>query len=257
MQENPKKKDLWDIFGIAGPLSLSVAIGVFSVFQYCNTNNRIAAEKLEERERLNIERVLPLLKSITSENKNESLAAGAHALKLCEEEKVACAHMRLARNAIKTYTESLGETARYDKNPENKETAKNSLLKLAGDPSIEVAVPAQKVLENVDPDAIKKLPARVYIHALKGKSLEKAKDLKKLLERQKSIEIVVPRINEVEKVPDKTGFRYFKGFNTGDVKQIQGILKNLGIEANDVDLSDRFPNAKVRPRHYEIWLAKQ
>jgi hypothetical protein len=107
---------------------------------------------------------------------------------------------------------------------------------------------------NNDPTIANRVPARVYIEMESQQQLSHAKLLKAELEKNGYI---VPDFEIVGsfRAPQHYELRYYKQEDETKAKEIVDILKNLQLDVK-VSHLDRYAT-RVRPGHYELWLASE
>ncbi|MGI8638593.1 MAG: hypothetical protein ACR2MG_01355 [Pyrinomonadaceae bacterium] len=263
----PKQRDRWDKMQLIGQLLLPIMIALvgisFTYYQSKTADERQKADKTREEERQKTDRVTNLLDHLASDKERANLLA----LKVIEylnkkgeidAELVSSVTGTLgggerSDKVVESSTETLAQVANESPNQETKQTAKNNLQELTENKNAKVALSALKSLAKVDKRATVNLPARVYLHILKGTSREQAETLENKLEGNN---LNVPGIDSVDTVPNRNELRYFFGSNQEDIEKITRIMKELNISITSVDLSSRYPNSPMRPRHYEIWFGK-
>ena len=104
------------------------------------------------------------------------------------------------------------------------------------------------------------LPARIYFHVARNALKARAREIELNIEGKvlsKNIDIVIPGIEVVSSVPRQSELRCFK---EDECEKYGNVLVKLMQEAGTTvklkNLSKQYPNAKIRPRHFEIWFAE-
>lgn len=266
-QKTKEKIDGWRMTEVLGPILLAIVAGIFTLFQFCDNktriqqndnrlaqekqieSNRLAKERENEKERIKVDRSTIMLKHFASNECNEQLLAMKVAENLKERREFPEDIYLVIERMVKK-----GDCL------EVREEAKEFIEKSANNPPEEAQqnIVETKSLANVNKEAFNNLKARIYIHVLEGQSLEQAKRLKKKFE---AANLVVPEITQVSEVTNETELRYFKGNNEDDLTLIESILNSV---LNDeeikrikkIDLAEKNPSEKAKPRHYEIWFGR-
>ena len=267
--EKPKRRDGWDKAQITGQLLLPIVVASVGVlFTYCQNERaqeRQKADKEIELERQKTDKVTNLLKHLASKEEKENLLAIQVIEYLGKTEQGSPELIaaligvikggNTSEKVISAAADKLVSVANESKDPKVRQEVKESFEKaVSTEQNSQAALNFAKSLAKVDEQAATNLPARVYLHILRGASREQAENLEKQLEANG---LNVPGIDSVDAVPNQNELRYFYGSNQDDLIKITRIMSGLGIKTNTVDLSRRYPNTKIRPRHYEIWFGKQ
>ncbi|MDH7444964.1 hypothetical protein [Aquimarina sp. 2201CG14-23] len=111
-------------------------------------------------------------------------------------------------------------------------------------------------LKDLDTD----LFSRVYFHINQKNQRNRAKELKSFLEsKEGEFEngISVPGIELKEYSFQESQLRVFKKEELKLARKIVNVVRDFGASIQVVDLSKRYPNANIRPRHFEIWLGDE
>ena len=106
-----------------------------------------------------------------------------------------------------------------------------------------------------DPGIADRVPARVYIEIESQQQSEKAKSIRSVLENNG---FIVPDFEVVDfRAPRGNEIRYYREVDRQGADQVVSLLKNLQLEVKTVYLKGYETSTKLRPGHYELWLAAQ
>jgi hypothetical protein len=107
----------------------------------------------------------------------------------------------------------------------------------------------------MDPTLANILPARVYIQIESEQQSARAKSIKAELEKSGYI---VPDFEVVSvRAPRSYELRYYRQADEEKSKEIVALLKNLQLDVKPVYLKGQENNKKIRPGHFELWMATQ
>jgi hypothetical protein len=101
---------------------------------------------------------------------------------------------------------------------------------------------------------VAQLLPRVYFHIASNSQREMARNLEAKLE---SSGFIVPGIQNVGNGPENSEVRYF-WTQHGEAEEAQEIgekLKEFGLEQLVVRFIPGYEDARIRPRHYELWIS--
>lgn len=130
----------------------------------------------------------------------------------------------------------------------------------------ETAIKTGKILEEIKSnslqiDVIEDLDAnlfsRIYFHINNENQRESARKIKSLIEsKEREFEegISIPGIELKEYNFKESQIRVFKPEEIELALKIIKIIEVSGYQLELVDLSSRYPNSRIRPRHFEIWF---
>ncbi|OUS01064.1 hypothetical protein A9Q86_09985 [Flavobacteriales bacterium 33_180_T64] len=133
----------------------------------------------------------------------------------------------------------------------------------------ETAIKTGEILEQIksnskNNDELKdldvKLFSRVYFHINNENQRANAGKLKSIIESNENEfkkGISIPGIEFKEYGFMKSQFRVFKPEEVNLANKIVNIIKESGIPIELIDLSNRYQNSNIRPRHFEIWLGTE
>ncbi len=97
------------------------------------------------------------------------------------------------------------------------------------------------------------LKPRVYFHIRNESERTQAKQIAKNLEN--SANVVVPGVQRLDAGPSVTELRYFKSGEEQEANQIASALSSLGLKVETRYVKGFESSNKIRPRHYELWIA--
>jgi hypothetical protein len=108
---------------------------------------------------------------------------------------------------------------------------------------------------NNDPKLVDVVPARVYIEIESDQQTNQAKQIKAELEQN---DYIIPDFEIVGlRSPSNNELRYYRQADEKKAMEIAELLKNLQIEVKLFYLKGYENSTKLRPGHYELWLAAQ
>jgi hypothetical protein len=147
----------------------------------------------------------------------------------------------------------LGPTTGEDSNPALTDAMRDLLTEaVAANSGLGISIAAAV---NNDPEIANIVPARVYIQIESQQQSGKANSLKAELEKQGYI---VPGFEVVAfRAPRRFELRYYRQADAVRAEQIVTLLKNLQPDIKLVYLKGFENSTKLRPGHYELWLATQ
>lgn len=158
------------------------------------------------------------------------------------------------QEAVARYQEALAETAqslarrqaKLAQQQEEKEVASVQLLSSLGNKNVQAAV-------NSDPTAAAVLP-RVYLQIVNESDRDYARDIKV---RLTSAGILVLGIEYVPAAGGlNTDVRFYRKPDEPQARKIAELLKGAGIASVKTTYLQGYENStKVRPNHFEVWLA--
>lgn len=223
-------KDKWDKLGIVGGIvgGVLVPAAIFFVGYFLSE-----AEKEHSRLTTQAANLTSLIGHLSSRNTQQQQIATEVASYLASKGQ-------LPEEIIPSLVRILKETT----NADTARSATEAVLTAASSDDT-VAREVQQQLKGIAP--------RVYFHiAVESQRAPARKWSSELVRAQP--DLVVPGI-ERKRGPSRTELRFFKSADRDEAEGIQSTLRQLGLEAELVDLSRRYGNATdVRPRHFELWI---
>lgn len=137
------------------------------------------------------------------------------------------------------------------------EDAKTASTAIAASSTVDAIAKNDQNLSDEIEAQLSTIPPRVYFQisdeSLRGPAREISS---KLEEAEIDQNLVVPGIELVDEVKFSSSLRYFDVTERAEAERILQRLNDLGVEANLIDLSERYGNStSIRPRHYELWLS--
>lgn len=231
MEEN---KDFWSRLEVVSKIigAILIPLTIFLVGQKFNKEKEIA-----NRNQRDFQNTIELLKLCNSENDELRLSGFNYAeylqrKKLLDEELIPIlsrvqSEEKNSETAIKT-----GEVFEKIKSNINENTTVNDL----------------------DSDLV----TRVYFHINQDNQRDNANRLKRFLESKGNgfrNGLNIPGIELKEYSFQISQLRVFKKDEIELANKIADVVAEFGgISIEVVDLSNRYPNSSIRPRHFEIWL---
>ncbi len=102
------------------------------------------------------------------------------------------------------------------------------------------------------------VPPRIYVHIAQETQRDAAQQASNDLEYMfRDVGLNVPGI-ELRPGPARTEFRFFKQAEEGEATKIYNALREMGIQAELVDLSSQYEDSEqIRARHYELWFSPE
>jgi hypothetical protein len=67
--------------------------------------------------------------------------------------------------------------------------------------------------------------------------------------------VLVPGIERLDFGPDATELRYFRVHEREEAERLAGLLRDLGLPARATYVRGHESSSRIRPRHFELWLA--
>lgn len=106
-----------------------------------------------------------------------------------------------------------------------------------------------------DPNLVNLVPARVYIEIESNQQTNQAKQIKAELEKN---DYIIPDFEVVGlRSPPNNELRYYRQADEQKATEIVQLLKNMKIDVKSLYLKGYENSTKLRPGHYELWLASQ
>jgi hypothetical protein len=99
------------------------------------------------------------------------------------------------------------------------------------------------------------LKPRVYFHIRNDSQRTQAKQLAANLESRANV--VVPGVQRIGTGPPDTELRYFKSGEKQEAEKIADELSSWGLKVDTKYVPGFESSNKIRPRHYELWIASE
>jgi len=229
-----EKKDNWTKIEIVGKIIGAILIPVIILFVGNVYNNQ---QKMANDYHRDFQNSIELIKLCNNDNKGLKLAGFDYAIYLQKQGY-------LDTNLVSILSQSQADES--DAETAKQTAAKLEKLKLG---STEV----NNIIEKLDED----LAARVFFHINSEKQRNKARQIETYLEDDRgkfNKGIIVPGIELRDYDLSFSELRYFKASEKAEALNIKSVFDSIGVQIIVKDLSSRYKNAKLRPRHYEVWF---
>ncbi len=166
------------------------------------------------------------------------------------------------QQVLEDYAKSLSRQAALPPSPPKKKSKADETTETDIEPSQPVESTATSFADQVA-QAAKQAKAsirpRVYFHisdALQRPDAERVKQMIEQFEIGGQL-VVVPGIDGRVQGPGKTKFRFFRTNEAQEARKIFERLKQIIGDVEIEDLSRAYADAKIRPRHYELWFGPE
>lgn len=247
MSNNTEKpRDGWSkaeaLAGILLPLLVALGGGAYTLIQ--DRHNEAALLQQKQREQLvtRSQQIAGLLQHLASDKPRERLLAVTVA-------------QQLASDAL-IPSELMAAIAEIAQNDESAEVAGAATALVTSTTTVSTVSPEGVVGSATSraATALKEIAPRVYLHIRTEEDRAVARAISGDLQQ---VGFLVPGIEKLDGGPSQSELRYFEGSIPEDTRRILATLKEAGLDASAVDLTQRYKGSTgIRPRHYELWIAR-
>jgi hypothetical protein len=248
MADDDKPRDGWSkveillaaVAGILLPIVVAGVGGTYTYMQDKHNGEELAQQKVREQVLSRAQTATTLLEHLASDSARERLLA----VKVAE-------HLAKDKMLPDELVPALIEIARADDSSAVSGAAAEAVASTTTVTQLTTEGTVREAASTASA-TLKKLPARVYIHIRTEDQRSAARGFSNALEE---VGLSVPGIERRDQGPRTTELRYFQGSDPADIELIMKTLSGASLPVKSVDLSKRFTDAKIRPRHYELWIA--